>query len=229
MHVLAVGGGGKVGTLLRPALESEHTLHIFDRHPIHGWNGHCLIGDVNDEAAIKAAVHGMDAIIYLAMGMAPAPEGTGDIDQAFGVNMKGLYRTMAAGLKTGVRRFVYASSLSVFHEPWALPIDETMKPTNWGAYAVSKRLGEAVCEAAAIQEPGATVVVLRLVKPDTKEQITKRGMEYYIAPNDLGRLFLAALALSSPGLHVLHASSRDTPDLPNTMATQVLGWRPEGT
>lgn len=229
MHVLAVGGGGKVGTLLRPALESEHTLHIFDRHPIHGWNGHCLIGDVNDDEAITAAVQGMDAIVYLAMGVAPTLAGPWDIDQAFGVNMKGLYRTMVAGLKAGVRRFVYASSLSVFHEPWVLPIDEKTTPPAWGAYAVSKILGEAVCEAAAIQEPEATVIVLRLVKPDTKEQITKRRLEYYIAPHDLGRLFLAALALSSPGLHVLHASSRNTPDLPNTMATQVLGWRPEGT
>ena len=221
MRVLAIGGAGKVGTLIRPALEAAHELRIFDRRPVDGMDGRCIVGDVDDEAAVRAAVRDVDAVIYLAMGSR-----TANVDDSFGVNTKGLYRVMRAAIKAGVRRFVYASSLSIYREPIDYFVDEQVDPNGWSTYAVSKMLGESICEAAAIQAPDAKIVVLRLIRPATDQEIAEGRWPIHITSGDLSRLVLAALELSKPGVHRIQASSTGNENLPNTRAEEVLGWKP---
>jgi uronate dehydrogenase len=245
MRVLIVGGAGYVGTLVRPALMAEHDCHCFDLLRVEALGDRSIVGDVNDQKAVRQAVRGVDAIIYLPMG------GVGvDSDDyleeravscavggAFDVNVQGFYRFLWEGLAAGTRRFVYASSLSVYNRIYARGVlDETTAPDAWGTYSVTKQLGEQLCHLAARQCPEATIIALRLIKPLTEEQVKEKrqGMgkaaRFCLAPKDTGRLFLAALACPHPGAHIVQTTGdQDREIFPNAAATQLLGWRPMGT
>ena len=157
-----------------------------------------------------------------------------DIDAAFNVNVRGAYRFLNASLEAGTRRFVYASSMSVYDHRLRRPIlNEDMPADEWGTYGLSKRLAEEVCAAAATRWPDAVILALRLVHPIDELALRRhmaRGPELpfqFTAPNDLRRLFLAALSCDRPGLHIVQASS-DTSGAryPNARVTELLGWRP---
>jgi UDP-glucose 4-epimerase len=238
MKVLAVGGAGIVGTILRPALEDAHELYVFDQRKVEALDGRSLVGDVSDDEAVRCAVAGMDAIVYLATGVHPDKQiGVHDVDRAFDVNLRGAYRFMREGLEAGVRRFIYASSLSVYDDLYESGsyVDESVPPNAWRPYGLSKRLAEKLCEAGAMRYPNAMIIALRLLKPVAKERL--QGVQarradwprYVTGPVDLRRLFLAALACSRPGAHVVQASSDVAGTwFANTSATALLGWHPIG-
>src|SRR5438552_1232857 len=113
MKVLVVGGAGYVGTILRPALEKEHQCVHFDLRPVPGAEERTIIGDVTDPDATTRAVQEMDVVLYLAMG---AGHSTKYVDPrpSFAVNTHGVYQFLKAALKSGIRRFVSTSTLSVY-------------------------------------------------------------------------------------------------------------------
>lgn len=238
MKILVVGGAGKVGSILLPALDAEHDVTIFDRRPVAGREDRSIVADTSDSEAAADAVAGMDALIYMPMGMGPGVPGTpeADIDAAFDVNLRGFYLFLTEALTAGVRRCIYTSSLSVYRDVMERGrIDEDVEPDGWDAYAVSKRLAEKLCVAVASREPRLTIIALRLCGPKTEQEKERLRREYprvahlWTYPDDLRRLFLAALTCPTPGAHVIQATGdvRGT-QFPGTRATALLGWRPRG-
>ncbi len=257
MNVLIVGGAGHVGTILRPALEADHRCRYLDLKPVPGAEDRTTVGDVNDPAAVAEAVRDQEALVFLALGGVKASRGLGlwgpggparpqtsapprdrtagtvnTIGPAFTINVQGLYTAVSEALRAGVRRIVYASSLSVYRPGC---VDESMPPDNWQPYGLSKRLGEAICAAAAQECPDATLVALRLIRPQTEAEWpaaaydpAKEKNTLALGPQDTRRLFLAALALDRPGFHAVQASG-DLEDrcLPNRAAHALLGWSPQ--
>lgn len=246
MKVLILGGAGDVGTIIRPALEAVHTCHYYDLRPVPGAGERGHVADIHDTATLQKALAGMDAVINLAMGVraGSTDKDVTDVDAVFNVNVRGCYRVLEAVVAAGVRRYVNASSLSVFEEPCfrTYPIDESMEPDAWSVYGLSKRLGETICGAAAQRCPEMGLVSLRLMHPVDAQNYRprrrpwardERGLEYHLylmGPIDTGRLFLAALDYAgNPGHHVFQASGDlENEWFPNTRATQAMGWRPEG-
>jgi len=238
MKVLIVGAAGHVASILRPVLEAEHECHYFDRRPMPETDGRIIVGDVNDEDAIQQGVEGMEAIVYLAMGIRSGTRrDPTDLDPAFSVNLRGAYRFLDQGLRAGARRFVYASTLSVY-KPQTLygstTIDENVAADGWGPYSISKRVGEFLCQAAAQEYPDATIIALRLVFPQSDaqwEKLDTQSADVRIkktGPSDLRRLFLLALACDRPGAHIMQATSdMDGIHFSSAHATEVLGWRPQ--
>jgi len=240
MKVLVVGGAGYVGSILQPALEAEHECRYLDLKPVAGAEDRTLIGDVNNPEVIARALEGMDSVLWLAMGVkAGMDKGLGsiDVDAAFDVNVKAMYRLLFAAGEAGVLRFVYASSLSVYRtigRRITFPLTEQEKPDAWRAYGVSKRLGEALGEMWVEQQLSATFLALRLFWP--RNEADWPGNEFHperrghpLGPNDMRRLFLAGLAFSRPGFYAMQTSGDLVgAHLPNTRATELLGWRPEG-
>lgn len=236
MKLLVVGGGGYVGSILQPAFQKHHDYHCFDTQPIDSLGPRCIVADVHDDKAVRKAIQGMDAVVYLAMGSRPDRIFVQHIDLAFSVNLAGAYRFLRHSLNASVKRFVYASSLSVYHKAGYQPyLDEKMPPTAWAPYGLSKRLAEQTCLIAAAKYPQATITVLRLMLPRNEADFP--SLKYRpgqknpcaLGPNDLRRLFLAALQCDQPGAHIVQASG-DLENLrfPNTCATQLLGWKPQG-
>ena len=238
MKLLVIGGAGHVGRILQPALQAEHDYTCFDRTRIEGLGDRSIVGDVGDTAAAEQAVHSMEAVVYLAMGTRDGTAATcTDLDAAFNVNVRDAYRFFSVALNAKVRRYVYVSTLSVYAAVFdnltiQSRVDEQIKPNAWSPYGLSKRLGETLCEAGAQQYTDATIIALRLIRPCNEAQFAApeaHRPRYGIGPNDLRRLFLAAICCSKPGAHIVQASGDLTnQDLSNARATKLLGWQPQG-
>jgi len=239
MKLLIVGGAGYVGAILQPALEAQHECRYLDLKPVPGAEDRSVVGDVNDPAAIEQALDGVDSILWLAMGVkAGLDKGAGsiDIDAAFDVNVKAMYRMLAAASEAGVRRFVYASSLSVYRtigRRAVFPIDEQDPADAWRTYGLTKRLGETLGEMWVQHELNASFLALRLFWP--RNDIDWPGNEFHpdrrghpLGPNDMRRLFLAGVEFSQPGFYPVQASGdMNGAHLPNTVAHELLGWLPQ--
>ena len=241
MNVLIVGGAGHVGSIIRADFEREHRVHYYDIKPFPGAESRSVVADVNDAAKIEKAVDKQDAVIYLALGWAPGPKrNCNHIDSAFAVNVRGFYRFLEQGLRAGVRRFVYASTLNVYEqwdEPGPLPACDDVPTSAWGTYGMSKRLGEQLCLAAAQQYPDAVIIALRLCGPKSEEDWP--GNEYrkelglnnkcMLGPNDTRRLFLQAVQCDRCGAHLMNATG-DLAKLRYALdkSAEILGWQPKG-
>lgn len=234
MNVLIVGGGGYVGSNLRPALEAEHQCRHFDINPIPGADPSSIVGDVRDVPLARKACQGMDAVVYLAMG--GLKDKSAIIRTSFDVNVQGVYVFLDAAAQAGVRTFVYTSTLSVYQNPHR-PMTEDIPPDQFEAYGLTKYLGEVICERAARQFPRMCIVALRLMYPRSEKDFPKfrydpaLGAENMSAlgPNDARRLYLAAVACRKPGVHIVQATG-DLEQLryPHTRVQELLGWLPRG-
>lgn len=237
MKLLVVGGAGYVGTILRPALEAHHEVRYFDRLPVRGAEERTLVADVNDGDAINRAVEDMEAVLYLAMGVV-GKKNVSEVNPAFDVNVRGMYRFLHAATDEGIRRFVYASTLSVYNNYSRYkPLTEEVPANSWDVYGASKRLGETLCEMAHQQYPDGVFTILRLMLPRNEQDFV--GYEFdpanpekcstALGPEDTRSLFIAAVACSNPGLHIVQATGDLMQKQFNlTRARVILGWQPKG-
>lgn len=234
MKVLIVGGGGYVGTSLRPALEAEHQCRYFDIKPVPGADPSSIVGDVRDVPLARKACEGMDAVVYLAMG--GLKDESAIVRTSFDVNVQGVYVLLDAAARTGVRTFVYTSTLSVYHKPHR-QLTEEIEPDEWIPYGFSKLIGEWICQAAGRQFPEMCIIALRLMYPRSEKDFPAyrydmaRGRDNMSAlgPNDARRLYLAAISCRKPGVHIVQATG-DLEQLRylHNRVRDLLGWLPQG-
>jgi nucleoside-diphosphate-sugar epimerase len=232
MKVLVVGGGGHVGSIIRPALEKEHQVRYFDLKPVPGADN--IVGNVTDPVLVKHAVEGMDGIIYLAMGGFIKNEGP-ILPAAFDVNVQGLYLFLYAAGVAQIRHFVYASTMSIYRDYRGVK-DESSPADTWEVYGLTKGLGEVVCQRAAGKFPEMSIVAPRLIRPHTEAEWVKRASEppnrrtdYALGPNDTRRLFLAAVSCNKPGAQLVQTTGDvDQTHHSYAKAKEVLGWVPQG-
>ena len=163
--ILVTGGFGYVGSRLTPhLLQLGHSVRVLDlmlytaagldalrRNPqFPAWNSRfeLLEGDIRDPAAVSKAVAGVDTIIHLA---AISNDPTGEIDEVLTrqVNFNAVGLLVALARAGGVRRFINASSSSVFGIKDAADVTEQLEPEPLTAYSKNKMLAEWLIAAAA--------------------------------------------------------------------------------
>jgi len=121
--VTVIGGAGYVGAVLVPRLlEEGYRVRVFDLF-IYGDEPLAVVrdnprlevqkGDVRDVAAVAAAVRGADAVIHLAC-ISNDPSVELDPELSKSVNLDSFGPTVKAAKAAGVRRFIFASSGSVY-------------------------------------------------------------------------------------------------------------------
>ncbi|PIW26375.1 MAG: UDP-glucose 4-epimerase [Rhodospirillales bacterium CG15_BIG_FIL_POST_REV_8_21_14_020_66_15] len=120
-HVLITGGAGYVGSLLAPQLLARgYKVTVFDIMyygddflPKDNPDLRVVQGDIRDTAALKAALDGIDAVISLAC---ISNDASFELDEALStsVNLDAFEPMVVAAKEAGVKRFVYASSSSVY-------------------------------------------------------------------------------------------------------------------
>lgn len=163
MRVLVTGATGALGSALVRALTvAGFGVKALVRRPQasaspgHEW----CVGDLADRASLDRAVAGVDAAVHLAALLHvtnPAPELRAEYHR---VNVEGTQSLTDAAVRAGVRRFLLASTTSVYG-PRPEAADESTPPAPDSWYAESKLAAEAV--ALANHQPGAfDVSVLRL-------------------------------------------------------------------
>jgi len=101
-------------------------------------------GDIRDEAAVRHAVRGVTHVLHQA-ALPSVPRSVEDPIASHEVNASGTLLLLVAARDAGAKRFVYASSSSVYGDTPTQPKIESMPPAPLSPYAVSKLAGEYYC------------------------------------------------------------------------------------
>lgn len=156
MRVLVTGGAGFIGSHLVDALlargDAVTVLDNLSSGSIDNLKNHTnnpafrfIQGDIRDAEAVKRALAGVDAIIHEA-AMVSVPLSIKDPKLTHSVNVEGTLTLLKAGLKRGIKRFIYASSCAIYGEQAKLPISEDALPKPLSPYASSKLTAEQRCQ-----------------------------------------------------------------------------------
>jgi nucleoside-diphosphate-sugar epimerase len=151
MRVLVTGGAGFIGSHLAGALLARgDEVRILDnfstgkRENLDELGGalEVLEGDIRDSALCFAAVKGVDAVLHQA-ALGSVPRSIEDPTTTHAVNVDGTLHLLCAAQEAGVRRFVFASSSSVYgNAPEKVKV-ESLPARPLSPYAVSKVAAEA--------------------------------------------------------------------------------------
>ncbi len=98
-------------------------------------------GDVSDFETCRKAMPGVDAIIHLA-ALGSVPRSIADPLGTHRSNVEGFVNMLVAAQKAGIRRFVYASSSSVYGDYPTSPKREEFLGQPLSPYAVTKLVNE---------------------------------------------------------------------------------------
>jgi UDP-N-acetylglucosamine 4-epimerase len=110
------------------------------------WAGFTWIkGDIRDAATCRQAVQGVDYVLHQA-ALGSVPRSLEDPKLANDNNVNGCVTMLWAARESGVKRFVFASSCSVYGDEAALPQVEHRIGRCLSPYAVTKRVNELYAE-----------------------------------------------------------------------------------
>ena len=145
--VLVTGGAGFVGREVVKKLQlSGYQVTVLDKvdKPEDFTNIKYIKGDLQNAAKCVIACAGQDFVIHLA-AKPRIPESFIDPDSYFDDNVTGTRNILTAASAVGIRKFVYASSSSIYgnnpapHKPFHKP-----DPLNY--YSMTKLFGEHLCK-----------------------------------------------------------------------------------
>ena len=169
--VLVTGGAGYVGAILVPKLLQHGykvkvvDLFLYGDHVLDVVKGHANLelykGDIRDRGLLERSIPGCDAVIHLAC---ISNDPSFDLDPALGrsINYDAFFDLVAVSKENGVKRFIYASSSSVYgiKEEKNVTEDLELEPlTDYSKY-------KAMCEEVLLREREAGFVPL-ILRPAT--------------------------------------------------------------
>ena len=150
---LVTGGAGFIGSsLVREIVSRGEEARVLDnfstgkRENLHPFSGRIevLEGSVDDPRLVERAMEGVDYVLH----QAALPSVQRSVESPLESNASNLTGTLVlleAARRAKVRRFVYASSSSVYGDSPTLPKVETMPTDPLSPYAVGKLGGELYC------------------------------------------------------------------------------------
>lgn len=150
MSYLVTGGGGFIGSaLVRALLERGARVRVVDNFST-GLRSNLsdveeeielIEGDLSDLEVSRQAVEGMDYLLHEAADSSVA-RSVEDPLSSNRANVTATLNLLVAARDAGIRRFVFASSSSVYGDTEVLPKVETMPEKPISPYALGKLAGE---------------------------------------------------------------------------------------
>ncbi|MFH2048226.1 MAG: SDR family oxidoreductase [bacterium] len=150
MKFLITGGAGFIGSNLTEALvangdkvriidnfssgKRENIAHLEDKIEV-------IDGDIRDYWTVIQAVEGIDYVLHQA-ALPSVPRSVKNPLTSNEVNINGTLNMLEASKNAGVKKFVMASSSSVYGESVELPKHEGLRPDPLSPYAVTKLTAE---------------------------------------------------------------------------------------
>lgn len=154
MKYLITGGGGFIGSNIAHELvkrgEGARILDNFSTGRRINLSGiessiELIEGDIRDFWTVREAVEGIDCILHQA-ALPSVPRSVKNPLTSNSVNIDGTVNLLEAARQAGVKRFVMASSSSVYGDTPQLPKREDMNLDPLSPYAVTKLAGEKYCK-----------------------------------------------------------------------------------
>lgn len=130
-------GAGKVRVLDNFLTGSKIHVELFSSHPAYEF----FYGDIRSAGDCRQACSGMDFVLHQA-ALASVQRSMNDPVTTHMINADGFLNMLVAAKDAGVKRFVYASSSSVYGDHPDLPKQEHKTGNPLSPYAVSKKVNE---------------------------------------------------------------------------------------
>jgi len=166
--VLVTGGAGYVGAVLVPKMLAKGykvkvlDLYLYGENVFDAVNGHPSLehikGDIRDKVLLEKVLPGCDSVIHLAC-ISNDPSFELDPDLGKSINLDAFRPLVEISKKSGVKRFVYASSSSVYGIKTESNVHEGMSLEPLTDYSRFKADCEKILSE--YQSPGFTTVTLR--------------------------------------------------------------------
>jgi len=151
---LVTGGAGFIGSHLVEALvEQGQDVRVLDnfltgkRENIAPFLADIdlIEGDIRDLGTCKQAVEGVEFVLHQA-ALPSVPRSLEDPILTNEINIRGTLNLLLASRDAGIKRFIFASSSSVYGDDAVLPKREGMEGVPLSPYAVTKLIGEKYCQ-----------------------------------------------------------------------------------
>lgn len=244
MKVLLIGGSGHVGSFLTPYLLRHHDVRVLDLQPPRHAGLEYVAGSATDPDALRRALQGVDAFIWLVMrhgqGGSVTTQNLPTIMENYDVNTKGLHLLLYIAQEVGVMRGVYTSTMSVhYRKRDSYPGEELVPLDTPSVYGLTKGFGELICQYFA-RWFGMNLIALRITGPRTREQwleerrhprVYPDGSRIYVTDEeDLAEAYLRSLEAVQTGHGrfdaVFIAGDERETEHNLSKARRLLGWEP---
>ena len=154
---LITGGAGFIGSSIAEHLiQKGHFVRVLDNFysgkeenlaftkGLEKTKFELIKGDICDKNACDQACRGMDYVLHQA-ALRSVPKSMNDPESYNQVNINGILFMLQAASKNKIKRFVFASSSSIYGDTSVFPEREDHLPLLISPYALSKLTGEYYC------------------------------------------------------------------------------------
>ena len=224
--VLLTGTGGRIGKYMTPAFREWFDLRTLDRAASEV-DPNPILSDLQEIDILKRAMEGCEAVVHMAATSDEAPF----LDDLVPNNIVGLYNMLEAARETGVKRFVFASTVQTvgFNPPdTTIEITDPVRPVS--LYGATKVLGE-VMGRYYHDKFGLEFVGVRIGWYHPYESDILRtslgARQIWLSPNDCNSLFRRAVEKPDVGYALCFATSKTSFErLSLKPAKEYLDWEP---
>jgi UDP-glucose 4-epimerase len=150
MKILITGGAGFIGSHLAARFAESHEVWVFDDlssgklENLEGARVHFIHGSILDPKTLRDLPENIDWVFHLA-AMTSVADSMNDPLRCIAINTSGTVQMLEWAKHHSIKKFVFASSASVYGDSLDLPKKEGMRPDPKSPYAVSKLDGEYFC------------------------------------------------------------------------------------
>ena len=149
MKILITGASSRLARAVATELDRDHQLRLMDSVRVEpDGKAEFFQGNILESDDAQRAVSGIEALIHTGEPPSDIPKDGHQRDQTLlDVATRGTHALFQAGIEAGVKRFIYAGSLSVFSAyPDDVYISEAWKPLPTPEITqMTRYLGELIC------------------------------------------------------------------------------------
>lgn len=151
---LVTGGAGFIGShIVGRLLRDGHRVKVLDNFVAGNIKNlkdvlddiELIRGDIRDKRLVNKIIKGVDYVLHQA-ALRSVPKSVKNPLLYNDVNVYGTLMLLMASCRANVKRFIFASSSSVYGDTNELPEKEIQEPRPISPYAVSKLAGECYCK-----------------------------------------------------------------------------------
>lgn len=153
-RILITGGAGFIGSNMADFfLEKGHDIHILDNLSTGNLKNLTHIksqvslyeGDICDDKVLQKAIKNCDYVFHLA-ALRSVPKSFSNPEEYERVNVIGTIKLLQLSVENKIKKFVFASSSSVYGDATKLPLKENLPCNPISPYAISKFNAELYCK-----------------------------------------------------------------------------------